>query len=368
MRAVLIAVVIGLVRLGVGAQEECPNTQLLGAEAEINHGDLGLLLLQVSKAAATAATTASEIRGKLVAAPVSHRHKNAAESNAEKGQVAAPSSEQVGHHHDVHHAHTSPSQELQTKQKVSQLQKNTNSDAAQLQKNANSDEEAESKAQDKEKVAPITFGSCFSSEYGYVIFFLAFLLVVLTVVLIFQYKRNEKATAKIRGLRARLRADKYLLKADEKKLRAEKELLKEEQKRLILAVHDRGNIFFDPEQRRIVLKRSIPFEPVVRLEGLGVWQTLARYVDPQQALLILSDVAEVCQILPFACFLIEGHTLQGGTIDDIDEFAHEVADARAILVKETLMAFGVPRERLEALGLPGALGNNQAEVLLKLVN
>jgi len=103
MRAVLIAVVIGLVRLGVGAQEECPNTQLLGAEAEINHGDLGLLLLQVSKAAATAVTTASEIRGKLVAAPVSHRHKNAAESNAEKGQVAAPSSEQVGHHHDVHH-------------------------------------------------------------------------------------------------------------------------------------------------------------------------------------------------------------------------------------------------------------------------
>jgi len=342
MRAFLLAVVIKVMQLGVGAQEDCASTQLLGAEAEISHGDPGLVMLQVSKEASTTVTKVTESHKK--------RHGYEAQSHTENGQEASAGSEQASHHH----AHKSLNQDHQAKQRKEPISK--------LQKTSNSDSEAEQKA------APLTFGSCFSSEYGYIMYFLTLVVIGLIVGLYLQHKKNEKLAAKVRGMRARLRADKHLLLKDERKLRAEKELLREEQKRLIAAIHGRGNIFFDPERRQIVFKRTIPFEEVIRLEGIP-WQTLAAYADREQAYMILSDVAEVCQILPFACFLIEGHTLRGDTIDEIDEFAHEVADARALLVKETLVCmFGVPRGNLEALGLPGALGNNQAEVLLKLVN
>lgn len=341
MRAAFLALVLEVARCGVGAQEsqECPRTKPLEVKDESKNSDMGLIMLQVSQEAKSA------VRGT---------------ADVEKRHVEADGSELLiaGNHHT--HEHTN--HEHQAKTKSEQQADGHNS---QLQKVHDREQHM---VDDEQKAAPITMGSCFSSQYGYVIYFLVLLIIGLLVGLHFQYKSNAKLGAKIRGLRARLRADRYLIKTDERKLRAEKELLREEQKRLIATIHERGNIFFDPELRQIVLKRSIPFEPVVRLEGVHMWQTLARFTDPPGALLVLSDVAEVCQILPYACFLIEGHTLQGGSLDEIDEFAHEVADARALLVKETMMAFGVPTDRLEALGLPGALGNNRAEVLLKLVN
>merc|ERR1719333_1002586 len=97
--------------------------------------------------------------------------------------------------------------------------------------------------------------------------------------------------------------------------------------------------------------------------GLRAW-----YSDPKQAFDVILDISEMCKILPFSCFLIEGHTLHGSELTEIDEFAHEVADSRALKVKETLMDFGVPADRLEALGLPGLLGNNSSDVVVKLID
>jgi len=294
-----------------------------------------------------------------VMAKVGEKREEAAESQDESKQDAAAGTDKsIGDRIDRHAKHNLKA-EHKVEQKTEQMIKHRAEQKA--------EQSGKQKVHRQEQI-PITMGSCFSSEYGYVVAGLVVLILGLAVGLYFQYKANLKLSSKVRGLRAKLRADRYLIKADERKLREQKELLKEEQRRLIAVIHDRGNIFFDFELRQIVLKRTIPFEPVVRVEGMNIFQSLARYVDPHAALMVLSDVAEVCQILPFACFLIEGHTLQGGSLDEIDEFAHEVADSRAMLVKESLMAFGVPPERLEALGLPGALGNNRAEVLLKLVN
>lgn len=307
-------------------------------------------MLQVSKEATSVMTKMGEKR------------ENAAESQAEAAGTDDNIDKSTGDRTDQH-----ANQILKADQKTEQMIKHNVEHRAEQRVAQKVEQKTKKKAHRDEQV-PITMGSCFVSEYGYVVGFLVVLILGLMVALFFQHKTNLKLSAKIRGLRAKLRADRYLINADERKLRTEKELLREEQRRLINVIHDRGNIFFDPELRQIVLKRTIPFEPVVRTEGVQYFMALARFVDPHAALMVLSDVAEVCQILPFACFLIEGHTLQGGHIDEIDEFAHEVADARALLVKESLLAFGVPAERLEALGLPGILGNNRAEVLLKLVN
>jgi len=355
LRTALLALAIKVAQSSLGVQEDCPREQL---PAKDENTDLGLVMLQVSREAVNAATRVTE-RQKQASDSVWHVH--GAQEHTEKLKTelsTAAGSEQAKENALPDHEH--PMIE-QAKENALQKTKQKDEQHSQLQKEVD-------QVSDHEQNAPITMGSCFSSEYGYGVYFLTLIIVFLLVGLHFQHKANAKLSSKVRGLRARLRADKYIIRADERKLRAEKDLLRDEQKRLIAAIHDRGNIFFDPELRQIVLKRAIPFEPVVRLEGVSMWQTLARYTDPQHALLVLSDVAEVCQILPFACFLIEGHTLQGGSLDEIDEFAHEVADARALLVKGTLTAFGVPPDRLEALGLPGALGNNKAEVLLKLVN
>lgn len=358
LRTALLALAIKVAQSSLEVQEDCPREQL---PAKDENTDLGLVMLQVSREAVNAATRVTE-KQKHASDSVWHVHGAQEQTEKLKTELsaAAGSEQAVDHQKHAPPDHEHPMIE-QAKENALQKTKQKDEPHSQLQKEVD-------QVSDHEQNAPITMGSCFSSEYGYMAYFLTLIIVSLLVGLHFQHKANAKLSAKVRGLRARLRADKYIIKADERKLRAEKELLRDEQKRLIAAIHDRGNIFFDPELRQIVLKRAIPFEPVVRLEGVSMWQTLARYTDPQHAMLVLSDVAEVCQILPFACFLIEGHTLQGGSLDEIDEFAHEVADARALLVKATLTAFGVPPDRLEALGLPGALGNNKAEVLLKLVN
>lgn len=345
MNPALLALFIAVMRHGVAAQEECARVAQPEVETgnALGHDDLGLVMLQVSKEALSVKAKEG----------VTEKYADASESDAKNTQAAAAASEQH-------------SQAKHNERKGDAMDKLSADHIAEQKKAAHTTQQ--NLTQEEQKVAPITMGSCFSSEYGLIVGFLLALIVGLVVGLHFQYKTNLKLSAKIRGLRAKLRADKYLLKADERKLRTEKELLREEQRRLLAIVHDRGNIFFDADLRQIVLKRTIPFEPVVRVEGMSLWYPFARYADDKAALMTLSDVAEVCEILPFACFLIEGHTLQSGSLDEIDEFAHEVADARAMKVKDTLLAFGVPPDRLEALGLPGALGNNRAEVLLKLVN
>lgn len=245
-------------------------------------------------------------------------------------------------------------------------------DASRIWEEKDSDEQEDvslvgsNSAQSNEEKTPITIGTCITTQYGYALMFVAVLCLGLAVALYLQTKAKAALITKVRGLRAKLRVDRARILHDEKKLRMDAAILKEDQRILIQAIHDRGNVFFDPELREIVLKREIPFEPVMKGDG-SVYVPRANFLDHQAAKLVLSDVAELLRILPSACLLIEGHTI-AGSLDTLDEFAHEVADSRAAVVKETLVLFGTPPYRLEALGLPGALGNNKAEVLLKLVN
>lgn len=217
----------------------------------------------------------------------------------------------------------------------------------------------------KEKT-PITIGTCVTTQYGWALIIVGMAAIGLIFALYLQTKTKAALITKVRGLRAKLRVDRARILSDEKKIRMDAAILKEDQRILIQAIHDRGNVFFDPELREIVLKREVPFEPVMKVDGSS-YAPKAVFHDPQAARLVLSDVSELLRVLPSACLLIEGHTI-AGSLDQLDEFAHEVADSRALVVKETLMLFGCEPYRLEALGLPGALGNNKAEVLLKLVN
>lgn len=223
----------------------------------------------------------------------------------------------------------------------------------------------ESLQQHKEKT-PIAIGTCVTTQYGVALLLIGILVLGLAFALYLQTKTKAALITKVRGLRAKLRVDRARILQDEKKIRMDAAILKEDQRILIQAIHDRGNVFFDPELREIVLKREIPFDPVLKTDSAS-YAPRACFSDPQSAKLVLSDVSELLRILPSACLLIEGHTI-AGSLDQLDEFAHEVADSRALVVKETLVLFGCPPYRLEALGLPGALGNNKAEVLLKLVN
>lgn len=324
-------------RLGVGAKEVCPRTQ--GLEVENNGDGLGIVMLQVSKEPSVK--------------KVIEMHEEAADIE----RMAALESRHAGNHH----SHVQIDHQHHAKEKAQHNAKHNDGQDSPLQHTFQD-------SQDGQGPLSSTMGGCFSSEYLYVLLFFILLSIGFLVGLYYQYKTIAKLKAKVRGQRAKLRVDKYLIKADQKKLRAAKDDLKEEHQRLIAAIHDRGNVFFDPELRQIVLKTSIPFETVQKPQNMNMLGVMAWFEDPKQAFVVLLDVAEMCKILPFSCFLIEGHTLHGSALTEIDEFAHEVADSRALKVKETLMEFGVPADRLEALGLPGLLGNNSSDVVVKLID
>lgn len=205
----------------------------------------------------------------------------------------------------------------------------------------------------------ITIGTCLTTEFGMAVGTLLAVAVALSVMLTQEKKKYEQLTTKVRGLRAKLRVDRKRVKDDEQQLRKDAQTMKEYQSLVKdhQGIHDRNNVEFDPQRWEIVLKRAIEFDPT----------SIARFKDPQFAKAILADVAEILCSLQWASLLIEGHTI-GSALNAYDELEVEIADARALLVRDTLIAFGTPFRQLEAIGLPGALGNNRSEVLLKLVN
>lgn len=332
MRATLLALVIEVARLGVGAQEVCAGTE--------SHEVEGVVMLQVSTEASNAVMKVTDM-------------------DAEAADVKTTAA--VGSRHGSnHHSHVHLDHKLHAKQKSQHNGKHNDGKDSQLQKTF--------QPLDPQTDKSSTNGTCFASWYAYVLLFFILLCIGFLVALYLAYKTIAKLKAKVRGQRAKLRIDKYLHQADQTKLRAAKDDLKEEHQRLIAAIHDRGNVFFDPELRQILLKTSIPFEPVLKSPNMNMLGVTAWYTDPKQAYSVLLDVAEMCKILPFSSFLIEGHTLHGSALTEIDEFAYEVADSRALKVMETLIDFGVPAGRLEALGLPGILGNNSPDVVVKLID
>lgn len=214
----------------------------------------------------------------------------------------------------------------------------------------------------------ITLGTCVTTEYGLVMLVLAIIVASLAVGLYFQKKETAKLVSRTRGLRAKLRVERAKLLADEKQLKKDVKMLEEAQQRAIDAIVARQNVLFDLDAREIMIKGEIRFQPVAK-DGTQVYAPIARFERESEARSreVLRDVVEILNNLPWASVLIEGHT-KSLSLDSIDDFDEEVAESRALLVEFTLIEFGANPLQLEAIGLPGALGVNEAGVRLKLVN
>lgn len=197
-------------------------------------------------------------------------------------------------------------------------------------------------------------GSCFTTYYGAT---LICAIIVLLILLIDDILRRKQITAqghRIRALRLKLRADKNILKADEKELKLLCDKLRGDQQRDYEAIINGGRVEFDFNTKYLKIKKSIDF-----LDDTD------QFSNPLQARSILADVADLLRILRSTCLLIEGHT--NTPLDELDEFAHELAFARAEAVKFTLVGYGIDELRLDAIGLPGALGKNEHRVEMRIV-
>jgi len=81
---------------------------------------------------------------------------------------------------------------------------------------------------------------------------------------------------------------------------------------------------------------------------------------------LLGDVVEILNVYSTATVLIEGHTATPK--EKMDSWAHELASNRAERVKKALMSMGIASRRLSAVGLPGHLGINSPDVIMKIVS
>lgn len=209
--------------------------------------------------------------------------------------------------------------------------------------------------------------SCVSSSFGAMVLVLLGIVVYLCTCLHFQLQRKARLHTQVRSNLAKLHAEQRLLAAEDEKLRT-LEALEQEEKVLMKAIHDRGNVRYDESRREFLLQKEIVFEPEFTADGRRLPKRVAaKFSDPALAKVILSDFAELLRILKTSVVLIEGHT-KGASLQDMGDYEHDVADARANLVKDTIVHLGIEEFRLATLGLPGFLGNGNDDVVLKMVN
>lgn len=260
-----------------------------------------------------------------------------------------PAQEKEHHHHDKDHHH-----EKEHRHHVSHMGVGTKSNADDAQTTS----EADGSCRDGTFLGYYPkMGMCIKTKYGAQLGCAIAVTLALALWFYLLKKTNKDLKAKNRGLRAKLQVDRARISADMKKLRAARWAIREDKRLLMQAIHDRGNVFFDADLGEIVLKREIPINP----------RPPARYSDIRKAQVVLADVVEILNLLPGACVLIEGHTM-GGLTELPDAYAHEVAEGRALLVKDSLVMLGGSSYSLVALGLPGVLGNNKNDVLIKLAD
>jgi hypothetical protein len=121
----------------------------------------------------------------------------------------------------------------------------------------------------------------------------------------------------------------------------------------VKSVEARGNIRVDHTTGHVTLLRPITF---VARTTKG--DPDAEFKQPKLAAAIAKDIAEVSMI--FGCpMLIEGHT-KGGEGD----FWKELANDRARKVRDLVVEFGVPPEKVSAMGVPGRLGSNEVQTVV----
>lgn len=210
-----------------------------------------------------------------------------------------------------------------------------------------------------------TISNCLTISFGWLIIVLLFVAALLVVSLLRQLKRKTRLQTQVRANIAKLHAEQRLLKADTEKLQALK-ALEDDEKVLIRAIHDRGYVLYDEGRREFLLQKEIVFVPELQGSKKGS-PVVVRFADPTLAKAILSDFAELLRIIKSAVVLIEGHTA-GASAQQMGDYEHDVADARAELVKSVIVQLGIPEYRLATLGFPGFLGNGKDDVILKMVN
>lgn len=93
---------------------------------------------------------------------------------------------------------------------------------------------------------------------------------------------------------------------------------------------------------------------------------LAQFSHEDRAMNVLGDVAEILKVYHTSTVLIEGHTATPA--ERMDKWAHDLARGRAEMVKSTVASFGIAPERLSTIALPGHLGNNRHDVVLKITS
>jgi len=211
-----------------------------------------------------------------------------------------------------------------------------------------------------------SLSNCLTASYGWVSVVLLCFAVCLIVCVLRQQQRNTRLLTQVRANFIKLHAERRIIAADQEKLKV-LEALKDDEKMLVKAIHNRGNVLYDEGRREFILQKEIVFVPEGSEKGLPKRPVVVRFADPPLAKAILSDFAELLRILKSAVVLVEGHTA-GASLYQMGDYEHDVADARAELVKSAIVQLGIPQYRLATLGLPGLMGNGKDDVILKMVN
>jgi len=216
-----------------------------------------------------------------------------------------------------------------------------------------------------------TLNGCVSSGFGIAVFVLLSVVIFLGAFLRRQVLRKARLQTQVRANLAKLHAEQRLLASEDEKC-AVLHALEQEEKVLLKAIHDRGNVLYDEGRREFLLQKEIAFVPEFKGGGERppyhmVRAVDAQFADPVLAKAVLSDFAEILRILKTSVVLIEGHTA-GASLGDVGDYEHDVADARAARIKDTIVHLGIPEFRLATLGLPGFLGNGKDDVVLKMIN
>jgi len=106
------------------------------------------------------------------------------------------------------------------------------------------------------------------------------------------------------------------------------------------------------------------FQCIQPIEFVGIVVTkdmvdppAAEFADPEAAREILGDLALLLTFIKGAVVLVEGHTSGGQAA--MSEIGFAIATERAELIVATLVELGIQKQRLEARGCPGWLGDNR---------
>jgi len=136
------------------------------------------------------------------------------------------------------------------------------------------------------------------------------------------------------------------------------ELTPEVQAKLKLAL-TAGKITYDRDKMSFHLEDHLKFHPVKHGED-----PTARFMNEEKAMDQIHHIADCLEALSTAVFYLEGDT---ATPDEkMGEWSYHLARNRAKLVRDRLMAFGIPKTRLHLVGAPGCLGSGIQEIQFKI--